>query len=325
MFESRQMTKSGALIKNKLLANQWSFLLIVVAILSVVAGIVNPRYWWLGNITNLLGQISVLSLVACGATILIISGNFDISVGANIGLASVVMAILMRNGIFPSVAAGMGILISVVCGSLIGAASILFRAPSFIISLAAIGVFQGIALFITQGTIQTIYGQFETLGGAKLFNVLPLLFVIALAGYGVIHCILAHTQLGRCVYAIGNNPRAAYLAGINVNRKKMLFFALNGLFVGVAAMLLLSRVGAAQPSTGTGIELQAIGAVVIGGTPMSGGKGNAFGTFCGVLLWGVIGNALNMMQVDPYIQDVVIGFLIVFAVAVSSLRLRAGG
>src|SRR6516165_420431 len=316
------MIKPGALIKNKLLANQWAFLLIVVAILSAIAGSVNPRYWWLGNLTNLLGQISVLSLASCGATILIISGNFDISVGANIGLSTVVMAILMRSGLFPPLAAAIGVFISIVCATSIGAASILFQAPSFIISLAAIGVFQGIALFITQGTIQTIYGQFETLGGAKLFNVVPLLFVVALAGYGVIHCILAHTQLGRCVYAIGNNPRAAYLAGINVSRRKLLFFALNGLFVGVAAMLLLSRVGAAQPSTGTGIELQAIGAVVIGGASMSGGKGNAFGTFCGVLLWGVIGNALNMMQVDPYIQDVVIGLLIIFAVAVSSLRLR---
>jgi ribose transport system permease protein len=319
------MVELGTTIKNKLLANQWSFLLIVVIILSIVAGSVNPRYWWLGNITNLLGQISVLSLVACGATILIISGNFDISVGANIGLSSVVMAMLMRNGLFPPLAAGIGILIAVVCSSLIGTASILFQAPSFIISLAAIGVFQGIALFITQGTIQTIYGQFEMLGGAKLFGFLPLLFVIALAGYGVVHFVLSHTQLGRCVYAIGNNPRAAYLAGINVDRKKLLFFALNGLLVGVAAMLLLSRVGAAQPSTGTGIELQAIGSTVIGGAPMSGGKGNALGTFCGVLLWGVIGNALNMMQVNPYIQDVIIGLLIIFAVAVSALRLRAEG
>jgi ribose transport system permease protein len=216
-----------------------------------------------------------------------------------------------------------GVLISILCASLIGAASILFQAPSFIISLAAIGVFQGVALYITQGTIQTIYGQFETLGGAKLFNVLPLLFIVALFGYGVIYYILAHTQLGRCVYAIGNNQRAAYLAGIKVNQKKMYFFALNGLFVGVAAMLLLSRVGAAQPSTGTGIELQAIGSVVIGGAPMSGGKGNVGGTFCGVLLWGVIGNALNMMRVNAYIQDVVVGLLIIFAVAVSSLRLRA--
>jgi ribose transport system permease protein len=316
------MTLLGTTLKSKLLANQWSFLLVVVIILSIVAGSVNPRYWWLGNLSNLLGQISVLSLVACGATILIISGNFDISVGANIGLSSVVIALLIRSGLFPPLSAAVGVLIAVICASSIGAASILFQAPSFIISLAAIGVFQGIALFITQGTIQTIYGQFETLGGAKLFNVLPLLFVIALAGYGVIHFLLAHTQLGRCVYAIGNNPRAAYLAGINVNQKKLIFFALNGVFVGVAAMLLLSRVGAAQPSTGTGIELQAIGSVVIGGAPMSGGRGNALGTFCGVLLWGVIGNALNMMRVDPYIQDVVIGLLIIFAVAVSSLRLR---
>ena len=313
------MTALRTTIKKRLLANQWSFLLLVVILLSIIAGAVNSRYWWVGNLTNLLGQISVLSLVACGATILIISGNFDISVGANIGLSSVVMAMLMRSGVFPPLAALIGLFVSVSCASLIGAASILFQAPSFIISLAAIGVFQGIALFITQGTIQTIYGQFETLGGAKLFNVIPLLFVIALVGYIVVHIILAYTQLGRCIYAIGNNPRATYLAGININRKKLIFFALNGLFVGVAAMLLLSRVGAAQPSTGTGIELQAIGSVVIGGAPMSGGKGNALGTFCGVLLWGVIGNALNMMRVNPYIQDVVIGLLIILAVAVSSL------
>src|SRR6201981_1956710 len=209
--ENVEMTaaKVGAKLRQTLLSNQWSFLLIVVAILSIVAGTINPRYWWLGNITNLLAQISVLSLASCGATILIISGNFDISVGANIGLSSVVMAMLMRNGVFPPLAACIGVLIAIVCASSIGITSILFQAPSFIISLAAIGVFQGIALFITQGTIQTIYGQFETLGGAKLFNFLPLLFVIALGGYGVIHFILAHTQLGRCVYAIGNNQRAA--------------------------------------------------------------------------------------------------------------------
>jgi ribose transport system permease protein len=317
------MSALGTTIRKRLLANQWSFLLLVVILLSLIAGTVNSRYWWVGNLTNLLGQISVLSLVACGATILIISGNFDISVGANIGLSSVVMAMLMRSGVFPPLAAFIGLLVSILCASLIGTASILFQAPSFIISLAAIGVFQGIALFVTQGTIQTIYGQFETLGGLKLFNLIPLLFVIALSGYLVVHVILSYTQLGRCIYAIGNNPRATYLAGINVNRRKMIFFAINGLFVGVAAMLLLSRVGAAQPSTGTGVELQAIGSVVIGGAPMSGGKGNALGTFCGVLLWGVIGNALNMMRVNPYIQDVVVGMLIILAVAVSSLRLRA--
>src|ERR1700756_5874980 len=112
----------GAKLRQTLLSNQWSFLLIVVAILSIVAGTINPRYWWLGNITNLLAQISVLSLASCGATILIISGNFDISVGANIGLSSVVMALLMRNGLFPPLAAVIGILIAIVCSSLIGGA-----------------------------------------------------------------------------------------------------------------------------------------------------------------------------------------------------------
>src|SRR6266404_1339854 len=144
------MADLGATIKKKQIANQWSFLLLVVIVLSIIAGTVNNRYFWIGNISNLLGQISVLSLVACGATILIISGNFDISVGANIGLSSVVMAMLMRNGVFPPFAAFVGVLIATICASLIGAASILFQAPSFIISLAAIGVFQGVALFITQ-------------------------------------------------------------------------------------------------------------------------------------------------------------------------------
>src|SRR5258708_14144948 len=156
------MAKFGATVKKKLLSHQSSFLLLVVIILSVIAGAVNSRYWWLANLSNLLGQISVLSLVACGATILIISGNFDISVGANIGLSSVVMAMLMRSGVFPPLAALIGVLISIICASLIGGASILFQAPSFIISLAAIGVFPGIAFFITHGTLHTIYLPFQT-------------------------------------------------------------------------------------------------------------------------------------------------------------------
>src|SRR6516162_251192 len=121
------MPEFGAIIRKKLLANQWSFLLMVVVILSIIAGTVNNRYWWPGNLSNLLGQISVLSLVACGATILIISGNFDISVGANISLSSVVMAILMRNGVFPPLAASIGVFVSILCAALIGAASILFQ------------------------------------------------------------------------------------------------------------------------------------------------------------------------------------------------------
>lgn len=322
-MEAMSMLNLDESLKRKLISNQWLFLLIVIALLSITAGFVNPRYFTIRNLSNLLSQVSVLSLVACGATILIISGNFDISVGANIGLSAVVMAMLIRSGLPVPVAAILGIGVAILSASFVGGSSILFHAPSFIISLASISVFQGLALALTGGTIQTIYGEFEILGGAEIFGFIPLLFVVAILGYVVVYYILNHTQLGRYVYAIGDNEQAAYLAGVKVNKNKMIFFVLNGLFVGIAAMLLLSRVGAAQPTTGSGIELKAIGSVVIGGAPMSGGKGNVVGTFFGVLLWGVIGNALNMMQVSPFLQEVTIGLLIVFAVAITSLRLRA--
>jgi ribose transport system permease protein len=317
------MQKPNKTIKEIIISNQWIFLLIVIVLLSVTASIVNPRYFTIRNLRNLLSQISVLSLVACGATILIISGNVDISVGANIGLSAVVMAMLIRSGVPVPAAAGMGIVVAILNSLFVGGASILFHAPSFIISLAAISVFQGLALALTGGTIQTIYGEFETLGGSSILGFIPLLFVVAVVGYITVYYVLNYTQLGRYDYAIGDNEKAAYLAGVKIKKTKIIFFLLNGFFVGLAAMLLLSRVGAAQPTTGAGIELKAIGSVVIGGAPMSGGKGNIVGTFFGVLLWGVIGNALNMMQVSPYLQEVTIGLLIVLAVAITSLRLRA--
>lgn len=311
--------------RRKIIQNQWFFLLLVVIALSVVATIVNPRYFTTRNLRNLLEQISVLGLLASGATILIVSGNFDISVGANLGLSACVIGLLIGAGVAPVIAGFVGILTAVAAASFVGGAALLFKAPSFIISLAGISVFQGLALALTGGTLQTIYGEYETLGSTRFFDVLPLLFVVGLAGYLLVHFILSKTQLGRRVYAIGDNKRAAFLAGIHVTRNSMLFFVLNGVFVGLAALLMIARVGAAQPSTGAGMELQAIGSVVIGGAPMTGGRGNILGTFFGVLLWGVVANSLNMMRVNPYFQQVTIGLLIILAVAVSSLRSRAEG
>lgn len=317
--------KSGQVWRQRIVQNQWFFLLLVVVALSVIATIVNPRYFTLRNLRNLLEQISVLGLLASGATILIISGNFDISVGANLGLSACVMGLLIGAGVPPVLSGGIGIVVAIAGSVFVGGAALLFKAPSFIISLAGISVFQGLALALTGGTLQTIYGEYETLGATRFFGVLPLLFVIGLAAYVLVHMILTRTQLGRRVYAIGDNKRAAFLAGIRVNKNIMVFFILNGFFVGLAALLMIARVGAAQPSTGAGMELQAIGSVVIGGAPMTGGRGKILGTFFGVLLWGVVANSLNMMRVNPYFQQVTIGLLIVMAVAVSSLRSHAEG
>lgn len=302
--------------------NQWFLLLIVVFLISALTGYVNPRYFMQQNLFNILEQISVLGLVAAGATILIISGNFDISVGSIIGLSACVMAILINRGVNEFLVGVIGVLVCILCATLNGVLSVAFRTPSFIISLATTGVYHGIALALTQGVIQTIYGKFEYIASTELFGFFPLLFFISILGYLFVHFILKYTQIGRRIFAIGNNPRAAFLAGISVPLNTILFFFLNGILVGLASVLILSRLGAALPSTGAGIELRAIGAVVIGGVPITGGRGNVLGTFLGVLLMGVISNSLNMMRVNPYLQEVAYGLLIIFAVAISSIRYR---
>ena len=201
--------------------SQWFLLLIVMILIAAFTGTINPRFFRVNNLVNILEQVSTLGVVASGATILIISGNFDISVGANIGLSSCVMAMLMKADTPYAWAVAAGLLVALLCSLFVGASSIVFKAPSFIISLAAIGVFRGIALFRTQATLQTIYGKFEGLGSTRFFGVLPLIFVLSLAVYAAVGFLLHYSRLGRRVYAIGANERAAYLAGIPVNLHKL--------------------------------------------------------------------------------------------------------
>jgi len=314
----------GKTTLKELIRNQWFFLLVVELGLAVITGIVNPRFFNISNIMNILEQVAVLGIVSSGMTILIILGEIDISVGANIGLSSCIMAMLIQRSSSPILPVVVGIALAVCNSFLVGLTSRIFRAPSFITSLAFISVFQGIALAITKGSFQTIYGKFETIGMARFAQILPLSFIISIGAYIVVHFLLSYTKFGRRIYAVGSNPSAAYLSGISVTRTKLTGFLLSGLFVGIATMVLLSRIGAAQPSTGSGIELQAIGAVVIGGTPLSGGKGRIIGTLLGVFLMGIISNALNMLRVNPYLQEVTFGCLIIAALAVSALSSYRG-
>jgi ribose transport system permease protein len=313
----------GARVRNLVANNQWLVLLVVTAIIAVGTGAQNGRFWSPDNISSLFQQISVLGLVATGATLLIISGNFDISVDSYVGLSVCIMPMLLNAGWAPLPAVLTGIAVCVACSVFNGVASIVFKAPSFIVSLATLGMFMGISLQITGGVIQNAFGRFSWLTDASI-GFVPLIFVITLVGYVVTGLMLGRTKLGRRVYAIGNNPDVAYRAGISVDRSKIVFFLINGLLVGVAAFLLLARVGGGLPSTGSGLAMQGIGAAVIGGVPITGGKGSVLGTFFGVLLLGVIANALNILNVSPYAQDIAQGALILFAIAISALRMRLG-
>jgi ribose transport system permease protein len=306
-------------------ANQWVLILLLTIGLGLITGLINERFFNPRNIVSILEQSSVLGLVAAGATILIISGNFDISVGAMIGLAAVVMAMIVLAGYPEEVAMLAGLAVTVTCSIANATLARLFQAPTFIVSLATAGIFTGIALALTEGIIQLVPQNFTFFSSTRLLGGnLPLIFLISLLGYVAVGILLRFTRLGRRTYAIGDNPRAAFLAGIDVSRTTVLLFAINGILVGVAAIMLISRIGSALPSTGAGLELRAIGAVVIGGVPITGGRGGVVGTFFGVLLLGVISNMLNMLRINPFLQEIAFGGLIVLAIGISWLRTRVG-
>lgn len=318
---SRALLQKNATLR-KVVSSQSFYLILIILAIGIVTTVINPKFVSVDNIKGVLSQVSTLGLISAGVTVLIISGNFDISIGAIVGFASTMMCLSIDRGAPDGVAMLVGLGVAVGCSALNGALSVLFKAPSFIITLATTSIYTGLCLTITGGGNVTIFNRMEYFAGTYLFNAIPLLFVISLIGYLAIHFLLKHTQFGRRVFAIGNNTQAAYLAGIKVNWNKIKFFITSGIMTGIAVIMLVSRLGAAQASTGAGMELQAIGAVIIGGAPINGGKGNMLGTFCGVLLTGIIFNALNLLKVSPYLQQISFGVLIIVSIAISSMRLR---
>lgn len=306
----------------EMLSSQAFYLFVIIFILGFVTALINPRFISIRNISAVLSQISTLGLVSSGMMVLIISGSFDISAGAIIGFAGTMMCLAIQKGASDQVAILVAILVATACSTLNGTLSVLFKAPAFIITLATTSIYNGLCLTITGGGNVAIFNRFEALAGTYLFGTIPLLFILSLLGYVLVGSMLKYSQFGRRVFAIGNNPQAAYLAGINVNKNKIMFFLTSGLMISVASIMLVSRLGAFQASTGAGMELQAIGAVIIGGAPINGGSGKMTGTFSGVLLTGIIFNSLNLLRVSPYLQNISFGVFILLSIAISSMRLR---
>lgn len=316
MKEEKSMNKKIL----KLLTSQPFVLFVFIVVVSVATNSVNDKFLTTSTINSILGQAAGLGLVAAGATMLVISGHFDISVGRMVGLAMCTMALLMNNGMNPFVVSIIGILICVGCSVFNGALSILFNAPSFIVTLASGSIFYSIALLITDGYMQTLYGKYRFLSSYKVFGVFPLIWLILLLGFVAVFLILKHTQTGRQIFAIGTNEKAAYLSGVNINRSKIKFFVFSGILVGIASMLMLSRISAAQATTGEGMELEAIGAVVIGGSSINGGKGGVVGTFFGVILLSMISTAINMLHINAFYEYMVYGIVILLALAITAVR-----
>jgi len=302
--------------------SQSVILFFFILLIAVGVNAVNAKFLTWNNISSILRQATTLGLAACGATVLIISGQIDISLGSMIGLVTCVMALMLNAGVNEIVVSITALAMCIGCSMLNGGLSILFNAPPFIVTLATNNIYIGTALLITKGYLQTIYGKYRFIASTKFFGVLYLQFFILLAGFIVIHFLLKKTQTGRQIYAIGTNENAAYISGINVKRCKLKFYAISGTMVGFASMVLLSRLAGAQSTTGSGTELEAIGAVVIGGAAINGGKGGVIGTFFGVILLSMISNAINMAQISEYFRDIVYGLVIIIALGVTALRAR---
>ncbi len=305
------------ILKNKS-KSQILMLGIALAVIIVIMCIASDRFYQTKNVMNILTQITALGIAAAGAAIVMISGGIDLTLGNVISFAGCTTAALMGAGYDTALAVMAGVLVAIGCGALNGALIVLSKAEPFIITLGMMSVYQGFTLLVTGGNNLAASTDF-TFGRDKLFEVVPIPVLFLLAIFIIMFLVLKFTKFGRRSYAIGNNTEAAYLSGIKIKRNKIYVYTLNGGLLGIAAMILLSRLSSGNSVMGDSLLMQAIAAAVIGGVSMSGGRGSIWGVFLGTVLIGVISNALNLLNVASFYQYIVLGAIIVGAVFVSNM------
>ena len=299
--------------------------LIGLIVLCIFLSFATDSFLSFRNFVNILDQITVLGIMAVGMTFVILIGGIDLSVGSVLALAMMVLGYLaVTMGLPMPVAIAGALIVSAICGAASGLFVTMFNVPAFIATLAMMSIARGLANMITNGS-QIIgfpawfnmaaiirYGGFLTLTVAVMLVVFVLAFLFQ-----------RYREGGRALYAIGGSPEVARLAGINVKRATVLVYVASAVLAGLGGILMAARLDAVQPSSGVSYELDAIAAVVIGGTSLSGGTGGIGGTLIGVLIIGVLRNGLNLMQVSPFLQAVIIGLVILLAVAAETFKRRA--
>ncbi|GAB3966095.1 ribose ABC transporter permease RbsC [Actinoallomurus acanthiterrae] len=304
----------------------WMLLLV-----GVVLSFASPVFLTRTNLLNVGLAASVAALLAVGQTYVIILAEIDLSVGASLAFSAVVTALTLRaHGEVLALLAGVGVGVGI--GLINGLLVTRARMPSFIATLATMSVLSGMSLQVTSGNpiAVTDYG-FQGIGQDRLAGI-PVPVLIMVVVFAVFGFVLARTRFGRFVYATGDNAEAARLSGIRTQRVKVAAFVISGVLAALAGFILTARLSTAEPTAGTGLELEAIAAVIIGGTSLAGGRGTLLGTLVGALVLGVIDNGMNLLDVSPFLQDVVKGLVILLAVfldrnldALRGLVLRRSG
>ena len=315
----------GAMPESRLQWQRIAEYVIVVAIIveAVAFAVLAPQFLSVANLVNIALSIAITGILAVGMTAVILTGGIDLSVGSVVALAGVVSAMTVNALGGTTLSIGLGTLMALGIGLMTGAFNGLmvaqFRVPPFITTLALLTVCRGLAFIITDGrSIGNLPESFGFLGRERVLGLpMPVLLMIAVFILG--WYALTRMRFGRHVYAVGGNENAAWLAGINTKRVKMLVYCLNGLLVGLAGATLASRLGAGVPNSGLQYELDVIAAVVVGGTSLNGGRGSVIGTLWGAVFIGVLNNGLNLKGIDPYMQKITLGLVILLAVLVDQL------
>jgi ribose/xylose/arabinose/galactoside ABC-type transport system permease subunit len=306
--------------------NLWTYVPLLAAIvgLSVYASANSDLYLTSDNIEVLLNSVAVLGLITVGMTLIMVAGQLDLSVGALATLASVIGAKLISNGSSTAVAILVMLLVPMLISGLVGTVVVTTGVQPFILTLGLLSVLQSISLIQTGQRPIPIGFKLSELDTTSFLGI-PVAFWMFVVALIVGSLILHFTRLGRNAYAVGSNEEAAFLSGVPVGPVKVILFSLSGLLVGLAGLLLLSRLGAGDAASGQGLELDAIAAAVLGGASLLGGRGSMFGAFLGVMLLGVIANSLTLLDVSSFYQRLVLGGLLIFAVTTTAIAEKRRG
>lgn len=296
--------------------------LIALVLLVIGISIASPQFRTLNNFLSLLRQSSINGLIAFGMTFVILTGAIDLSVGSVLALTTVLCAGMITSG----VPAGIAMLLALVIGAGLGSISGLLvtkgRLQPFIATLITMTVYRGLTMIFTNGKPISNLGEsfiLTLVGKGSIFGI-PVPVIILITIFILFFFILNKTTFGRRIYATGSNWKSAKLAGVNIHKTKIIAYIISGTMAALSGLILLSRLNSAQPTLGTGYELDAIAAVALGGTSMSGGRGRIYGTFIGVLIIAVLNNGLNIVGVSSYYQAVIKGLVILIAVLSDTKR-----
>jgi len=300
-------------------------MLIILIVMCIALSIKEPSFLTSQNLLNVLRIVSFTGIIAFGMTMVIISAEIDLSVGSAAAFAGCLAAVTIKKlsgaGMSVDVATPIAVVVALAAGALIGSGTgfmrTQFRVPTFITTLALLTALRGGALLITGGfPVSTFPSWFTFLGGGSVFGI-PVPAILFLGVFAIVHLLMNYTTFGRSVYAVGGNEEAARLSGINVTRVRITIMAITGLLAALAGVLYAAKMGSGVPTLGEGMELEAIAAVIIGGTSLFGGSGRVWGTLVGLVFIGVIVNGMTLLNLDSDLQYVIRGALILVAVLIN--------